>query len=142
MNWWLILEVLLIAIIICAAIIITAHILTKKILIYYNQMKQPIAPKDVLEYITYLIDSEFSIYEKDLFTTHGNVLDSGTFDNYYNTLCDTILDDLSPEFIERAKYTMTDKQIADLISRAVRSYLSTKIASGGLIAPSKQKESL
>ena len=121
MNWWLILEVLLIAIIICAAIIITAHILTKKILIYYNQMKQPIAPKDVLEYITYLIDSEFSIYEKDLFTTHGNVLDSGTFDNYYNTLCYTILDDLSPEFIERAKYTMTDKQIADLISRAVRS---------------------
>ena len=105
-------------------------------------MKQPISPKDVLEYITYLIDSEFSIYEKDLFTTHGNVLDSGTFDNYYNTLCYTILDDLSPEFIERAKYTMTDKQIADLISRAVRSYLSTKIASGGLIAPTKQKESL
>lgn len=142
MNWWLILEVLLIAIIICAAIIITAHILTKKILIYYNQMKQPIAPKDVLEYITYLIDSEFSIYEKDLFTTHGNVLDSGTFDNYYNTLCYTILDDLSPEFIERAKYTMTDKQIADLISRAVRSYLSTKIASGGLIAPTKQQETV
>ena len=142
MNWWLILEVLLIAIIICASIIITAHILTKKILIYYNQMKQPIAPKDVLEYITYLIDSEFSIYEKDLFTTQGNVLDSGTFDNYYNTICYTILDDLSPEFIERAKYTMTDKQIADLISRAVRSYLSTKIASGGLIAPTKQKESL
>lgn len=142
MNWWLILEVLLIAIIVCAAIIITAHILTKKILIYYNQMKQPIAPKDVLEYITYLIDSEFSIYEKDLFTTQGNVLDSGTFDNYYNTLCYTILDDLSPEFIERAKYTMTDKQIADLISRAVRSYLSTKIASGGLIAPAKQQESL
>lgn len=142
MNWWLILEVLLIAIIICDAIIITAHILTKKILIYYNQMKQPIAPKDVLEYITYLIDSEFSIYEKDLFTTHGNVLDSGTFDNYYNTLCYTILDDLSPEFIERAKYTMTDKQIADLISRAVRSYLSTKIASGGLIAPTKQQETV
>ena len=142
MNWWLILEVLLIAIIICTTIIITAHIFTKKILIYYNQMKQPIAPKDVLEYITYLIDSEFSIYEKDLFTTQGNVLDSGTFDNYYNTLCYTILDDLSPEFIERAKYTMTDKQIADLISRAVRSYLSTKIASGGLNAPTKQKESL
>ena len=142
MNWWLILEVLLIAIIICTAIIITAHILTKKILIYYNQMKQPIAPKDVLEYITYLIDSEFSIYEKDLFTTHGNVLDSGTFDNYYNTLCYTILDDLSPEFIERAKYTMTDKQIADLISRAVRSYLSTKIASGGLIVPTKQQETV
>ena len=142
MNWWLILEVLLIAIIICAAIIITAHILTKKILIYYNQMKQPIAPKDVLEYITYLIDSEFSIYEKDLFTTHGNVLDSGTFENYYNTLCYTILDDLSPEFIERAKYTMTDKQIADLISRAVRSYLSTKIASGGLIVPTKQQETV
>ena len=142
MNWWLILEVLLIAIIICAAIIITAHILTKKILIYYNQMKQPIAPKDVLEYITYLIDSEFSVYEKDLFTTHGNVLDSGTFDNYYNTLCYTILDDLSPEFIERAKYTMTDKQIADLISRAVRSYLSTKIASGGLIVPTKQQETV
>ena len=142
MNWWLILEVLLIAIIICTTIIITAHIFTKKILIYYNQMKQPIAPKDVLEYITYLIDSEFSIYEKDLFTTQGNVLDSGTFDNYYNTICYTILDDLSPEFIERAKYTMTDKQIADLISRAVRSYLSTKIASGGLNAPTKQKESL
>lgn len=142
MNWWLILEVLLIAIIICAAIIITAHILTKKILIYYNQMKKPIAPKDVLEYITYLIDSEFSIYEKDLFTTQGNVLDSGTFDNYYNTLCYTILDDLSPEFIERAKYTMTDKQIADLISRAVRSYLSTKIASGGLVVPTKQQETV
>ena len=142
MNWWLILEVLLIAIIICAAIIITAHILTKKILIYYNQMKQPIAPKDVLKYITYLIDSEFSIYEKDLFTTHGNVLDSGTFDNYYNTICYTILDDLSPEFIERAKYTMTDKQIADLMSRAVRSYLSTKIASGGLTVPTKQQETV
>ena len=142
MNWWLILEVLLIAIIICAAIIITAHILTKKILIYYNQMKQPIAAKDALVYITYLIDSEFSIYEKDLFTTQGNVLDSGTFDNYYNTICYRILDDLSPEFIERAKYTMTDKQIADLISRAVRSYLSTKIASGGLIVPTKQQETV
>lgn len=142
MNWFLILEVLIITIIICSAIIGTFYILTRKILIYYNQMKQPIAPKEVLEYITYLIDAEFSIYEKDLFTTQGNVLDSATFDNYYNTLCYTILDDLSDEFIQRAKYTMTDKQIADLVARATRSYLSNKIASGGIIAPPKQEESL
>lgn len=142
MNLWIILEVLIITIIICSAIIITTYILTNKILINYNQMKQPISSKEVLEYITYLIDAEFSIYEKDLFTTQGNVLDSATFDNYYNTLCYTILDDLSDQFIQRAKYTMTDKQIADLVARATRSYLSNKIASGGIVSPPQQKESL
>ncbi len=142
MNIMLIIEILIIAIILFGLFLITSHIFFNKIYLPYKQISQPMTATELFDTLSSMINTELAIYEKNIFKTQGNVLSSATYENYYNEICYQILGDLSPEFFVRSRYYMTDEKIADLVARSVQSYLSDKIATGGIDIQDDNKENL
>lgn len=126
----------------CLMVIGTAFILAKYIIAPYKRVGVPMTPNEMYETISLMLAMEFEVYNNDVFMVQGNVLDSNTFENYYNTITYNILGNLTDEFFDRAKYIMSKDAIVGFIARSVRSFLSQKIATGGTKAPTQTENTL
>ena len=71
---------------------------------------------------------EFNIYDNNRFRQGGPALSTSTFDNYFTELSNAIINDLSPEFFERASLYMNENAIIKMITGMVRNYLTSKLA--------------
>lgn len=127
---------ILITVILCGfSLILLAKLFYTKVYLPYKKSSEPITAQEMFSILNTLIETEFTIYETNIFENQGNTLSSSSYENYYNQICYQVLGELSPEFFARASSIMTDQMIATLVSRLVQSYLSHKLATGGTDEP-------
>ena len=116
-----------------ACIILLAAIAGFLVMLTYVMIpyKRAIAVDDIstiADTIATVANMEFNIYDNNRFRAGGPALTSSTFDNYFKELSTNILNDLSPEFYERAKVYMPEDSVAKLVTSMVRNYLTGKLA--------------
>lgn len=124
--------ILICAAIVCGLFLVTSFIFYQYIYVDYKHRSVPMTAKELFETLQSVMASEIDIYEKNIFQKYGNVLDSNSYENYYQTLCNQILGDLSPMFFQRASYILPEEVVASIVTRNVQNYLSTKLATGGI----------
>lgn len=79
-----------------------------------------------LSVLNAIIQTEFDAYDQDIFSHKGSITNSN-FDNYYKQLCNTIINNLNPGFIDQLGQIYTKDAIYGLIARRVKVFLTGKI---------------
>lgn len=118
---------LLCSIIAAATILISAYILTKYILYPYRIKTQTATPEQMFKFLQLIIENDIAIFDKEVLGTRDKGLTNSEYENYYTLLVTAILDGLSPDFVDRMSYLISEKHLAEIVSSIVHEYLAEKI---------------
>lgn len=102
------------------------YILFKKILPSYKMTISDVSFQDLLLALNAAIQTEFDLWEKDVFVNKGSITNSN-FENYYNEITYHIINSLSPIFFVNMGKYITEDAIISIIGRKTKEYLTSKI---------------
>ena len=80
----------------------------------------------LLEILLATIDIELQLYETEIFNDREGITNAN-FANFYQDICSSIEQHLSPEFITLITKYVTEEFVYTLIARKVKAYLVTKV---------------
>ena len=119
-------QVIIIPVWISTVFLITAYILYSKILIPYKLTISDAEFSELLIALNAAINTEFELWEKDVFTSKKSITNSN-FDNYYHEMTNAIIQSLSPIFFKKMNQYITEEAIVSIIGRKTKEYLTSKI---------------
>lgn len=102
------------------------YILFKKILPSYKMTISEVSFQELLLALNAAIQTEFDLWEKDVFVDKGSITNSN-FENYYNEITYHIINSLSPIFFVNMGKYITEDAIISIIGRKTKEYLTSKI---------------
>lgn len=81
---------------------------------------------DMLVILNAAINTEFELYDKDVFSTKGSITNAN-FENFYADITRSIVDSLAPTFYIKMSYYITEDAVISIIARQVKNFLSDKV---------------
>jgi len=73
-----------------------------------------------------IINTEFTLYEKNVFTTKGT-LTNANFENFYKDITNNVINSLSNDFFIKIGYYIKQEAVVSIICRNVKDFLVEKI---------------
>lgn len=111
----------------CTAILISAYILTKYILLPYKHKATTVPPEQLFVFLKLVIENEIDMFDRETFGNKNTGISNSDYENYYTTLCTSILDGFSEEFIYKMSFYLSEEHLAEVVSTTVHDYLVSKI---------------
>lgn len=111
---------------ICVLILITTYFIFRKILPTYKITISEVSFQELLLALNAAIQTEFELWEKDVFVDKGSITNSN-FENYYLEITDHIIKSLSPIFFTNISKYITEDAVVSIIGRKTKEYLSGKV---------------
>ena len=81
---------------------------------------------ELMSILNIMIKTEIDLYENNVFNTKGSITNSN-FENYYNDMCDSIINNISSDFFDKMSVYINKDAIVTFIARTVKTYLAGKI---------------
>lgn len=83
---------------------------------------------DILEILNIAIDLQFTVYDNNIFSGEERILNSSSFENYYNDITTHVIKFLSPSFFKKAAVYFNEEALIELICSMVKEYLEKKVS--------------
>lgn len=128
MQLFLIFGICVILLVALGATLVVITYFLQKVWIPYKRATSIDQASTMADTIYAVANLEFNIYDNNRFRQGGPALTTSTFDNYFEELSNAIINDLSPEFFDRASLYMNENAIVKMITGMVRNYLTSKLA--------------
>ena len=71
--------------------------------------------ENILSGISTILEIQFSIYDNNIFSGEERILNSSTFENYYNDLSAHVIDALSPTFFKKASIYFNEATLIEIV---------------------------
>lgn len=115
--------------IVLTMLLLFSFILTKFILTPYKEDSNILSVNEMLSLLTFFMEKEIELYEKDIFKTNKPLTNS-SLENYYLDITSVIVNNIPPQFMKKMKYYFSEEYIVSIVSRMVMNYLKNKITNG------------
>lgn len=93
----------------------------------YKHRSVHLSAKELFETLQVILTNEIRLYENSIFDKKDMVLSNSTFENYYNDICGHVVDSISPDFMYRIKFYITEEEVVSIICKNVKAYLLDKL---------------
>lgn len=93
----------------------------------YSIIASDVSFQELLIALNAAIQTEFELWDKDVFTDKKAITNSN-FENYYYEITSHIINSLSPTFFLNISKYLTEDAIVSIIGRKTKEYLSSKIS--------------
>lgn len=104
-----------------------SYILFRKILPSYKITIAQASLTDIFATLNIAINTEFDLWEKDVFVDQTGIGSNAQYENYYNEICVSILNSLSDAFFDTAEKYIRRDAIATIIARQTKNFLNKHV---------------
>lgn len=81
---------------------------------------------ELLTILNLIINTEFTLYEKNIFSTKG-ALTNANFENFYRDIVNNVINSLSDDFFIKMEFYIKSDAVVAIISRNVHNFLVEKV---------------
>ena len=108
-------------------IVTSLIILFKKILPKYKIITAEVSLTDIIATLNVIINTEFELWEKDVFIDQSGIGTNSQYENYYNDICMNIINSLSEPFYITAEKYIKKEAIATIVARQTKNFLNRHV---------------
>lgn len=114
--------------IVAIVFIATSHIFLFKILSPFLRQNRKLTYEELFQTVWTTVDSEFEIYENNVFKNGGTPLNNASFKNYYHVISTELVTKFDKDFLIRVTQIMDEESFISFLGALTNTYLSQKLA--------------
>lgn len=123
----MVLDIIVITAWISILFLVSSYILFRKILPKYRITVAQASLSDIFTTLNITINTEFDLWEKDIFVDQKGIGSNAQYENYYNDICMSILGSLSDAFFDTAEKYIKKDAIATIVARQTKNFLNKHV---------------
>lgn len=108
-------------------IVTSFYIIFRKILPQYKLSLSNASLEDVIMTLNVTVNTEFELWEKDVFIDDGGIANNSQYENFYNEISINILNSLSEAFYISAERYLTRDAIVTIVARQTKNFLNKHV---------------
>lgn len=108
-------------------IVCCIYIIFHKILPTYKITVAEASLSDIIMTLNVTINTEFELWEKDVFVDESGIGNNSQYENYYNEICMNIINSLSDAYFANAEKYIKKDAIVTIIARQTKNFLNKHV---------------
>lgn len=108
-------------------ILFISYMLFRKILPKYKITVAESSLEDIFMTLNVTVNTEFDLWEKDVFIDDGGIANNSQYENFYNEICMNILNSLSDAYFETAEKYIKKEAIITIVARQTKNFLNKHV---------------
>lgn len=105
----------------------SAYIIFRKILPKYKTLIADTSFEDIIMTLNLTINTEFDLWEQDVFIDNEGVANNAQYENFYNEICVNILNSLPEAYFDAACHYIKREAIVTLVARQTKNFLNKHV---------------
>lgn len=107
--------------------LIFTYLLFRKILPKYKITVAKASLEDIIMTLNVTVNTEFELWEKDVFIDDGGIANNAQYENFYNEISMNILNSLSDAYFDTAEKFIKKEAIATIVARQTKNFLNKHV---------------
>ena len=103
------------------------YVIIRKILPKYKLTVSNASLEDIIMTLNVTVNTEFELWEKDVFIDDGGIANNSQYENFYNEISMNILTSLSEAFYASAEKYLTRDAIVTIVARQTKNFLNKHV---------------
>lgn len=107
--------------------LLCAYFLFRKILPKYKITVEKASLEDIIMTLNVTVNTEFELWEKDVFIDDGGIANNSQYENFYNEISMNILNSLSDAYFDTAEKFIKKEAIITIVARQTKNFLNKHV---------------
>lgn len=107
--------------------LLCTYLLFRKILPKYKITVAETSLEDIIMTLNVTVNTEFELWEKDVFVDDGGIANNAQYENFYNEISMNILNSLSDAYFDTAEKFIKKEAIVTIVARQTKNFLNKHV---------------
>lgn len=107
--------------------VIFSYIIFRIILPKYKNSIANESLSDIILTLNVVINTELELWENDVFVDKSGIGNNSQYENFYNEICNNIIESLSPSYFDMAERYLKKEAIVTIIARRTKNFLNDHV---------------